>query len=141
MLSHIRLFATPWTVACQAPLSIGFSRQEYWSGLPFPSPGESSQPRDRTEVSRIASGFFTNWATRPTQSHIKFFSHHYYAHQTVLNVYWCVYCFLNKVTWTHNQDFFAFLKGWNDHIKNSILFQFFENLNIFIFHKIIFISG
>ena len=34
--------ATPWTVACQAPLSMGFSRQEYWSGLPFPSPGESS---------------------------------------------------------------------------------------------------
>ena len=30
---------TPWTVACQAPLSMGFSRQEYWSGLPFPSPG------------------------------------------------------------------------------------------------------
>ena len=34
------LFATPWTVACQAPLSMGFSRQEYWSGLPFPSPGD-----------------------------------------------------------------------------------------------------
>ena len=31
---------TPWTVACQAPLSLGFSRQEYWSGLPFPSPGD-----------------------------------------------------------------------------------------------------
>ena len=38
-LSHVRLFATPWTVAHQAPLSMGFSRQEYWSGLPFPSPG------------------------------------------------------------------------------------------------------
>ena len=37
-LSHVRLFATPWTVAHQAPLSMGFSRQEYWSGLPFPSP-------------------------------------------------------------------------------------------------------
>ena len=33
-------FATPWTVACQALLSMGFSRQEYWSGLPFPSPGD-----------------------------------------------------------------------------------------------------
>ena len=32
--------ATPWTIACQAPLSMGFSRQEYWNGLPFPSPGE-----------------------------------------------------------------------------------------------------
>ena len=37
-LSHVQLFTTPWTVACQAPLSMEFSRQEYWSGLPFPSP-------------------------------------------------------------------------------------------------------
>ena len=37
-LSHIQLLATPWTAAYQAPLSIGFSRQEYWSGVPFPSP-------------------------------------------------------------------------------------------------------
>ena len=36
--------ATPWTVACQAPRSMGFSRQEYWSGLPFPSPGDLSDP-------------------------------------------------------------------------------------------------
>ena len=36
--SHVRLFATPWTVAYQAPLSMGFSRQEYWSGVPLPSP-------------------------------------------------------------------------------------------------------
>ena len=38
-LSRIQLFATPWTVGHQAPLSMEFSRQEYWSGLPFPSPG------------------------------------------------------------------------------------------------------
>ena len=37
LLSRVRLFATPWTVACQAPLSIELPRQEYWSGLPFPS--------------------------------------------------------------------------------------------------------
>ena len=37
VLSHIRLFATPWTITCQAPLSMEFSRQEYWSGFPFPS--------------------------------------------------------------------------------------------------------
>ena len=43
-LSHVRLFMTPWTVACQAPLSMGFSRQEYWSGLPFPSPGDLPDP-------------------------------------------------------------------------------------------------
>ena len=39
-LSHVRLFATLWTVAHQAPLSMRFSKQEYWSGLPFPSPGD-----------------------------------------------------------------------------------------------------
>ena len=38
MFSHVQLFATPWTVACQAPLSMEFSRQEYWSGEPFPEP-------------------------------------------------------------------------------------------------------
>ena len=44
LLSLVRLFATPWTVAHQAPLSMGFSRQEYWSGLPFPSPGDLPNP-------------------------------------------------------------------------------------------------
>ena len=43
-LGHVWLFATPWTVACQAPPSMGFSRQEYWSGLPFPSPGDLPYP-------------------------------------------------------------------------------------------------
>ena len=43
-LSRIRLFATPWTLAYQAPPSMGFSRQEYWSGLPFPSPGDLPDP-------------------------------------------------------------------------------------------------
>ena len=43
-LSRVRLFATPWTVAYQDPQSMGFSRQEYWSGLPFPSPGDHPDP-------------------------------------------------------------------------------------------------
>ena len=43
-LSRVRLFETPWTVAYQAPPSMGFSRQEYWSGLPFPSPGDLPDP-------------------------------------------------------------------------------------------------
>ena len=44
LLSHVRLFATPWTIAYQAPPSMGFSRQEYWSGLSFPSPGHLPNP-------------------------------------------------------------------------------------------------
>ena len=43
-LSYGQLFVIPWTVACQAPLSMEFSRQEQWSGLPFPSPGDLSDP-------------------------------------------------------------------------------------------------
>ena len=43
-LSLVQLFATLWTVAYKAPLSMGFSRQEYWSGLPFPSPGDLPDP-------------------------------------------------------------------------------------------------
>ena len=42
--SHVRLFVTPWAVARQAPLSMGFLRQEYCSGLPFPSPGDLPDP-------------------------------------------------------------------------------------------------
>ena len=45
LVSHACLFATPWTVAHQAPLSIVFPRQEYWSGLPFPSSGDLPDPR------------------------------------------------------------------------------------------------
>ena len=95
-LSHVRLFTTPWTAASQAPPSMGFSKQEYWSGVPFSSPGDlpdpgieprspslqvdtlpakppgkpwSSQTRDQTQVSCIAGGFFTSWATREAHIH------------------------------------------------------------------------
>ena len=44
LLSHVQLFVTPWTIAHQVPLSMGFSRQEYWSGLPFPTPGDLPDP-------------------------------------------------------------------------------------------------
>ena len=60
--SHVQLFATPWTVALQAPLSMGFPRQEYWSGCAISFRG-SSWPRVQTWISCIAGGFFT-WATR-----------------------------------------------------------------------------
>ena len=44
LLIHVWLFATPWTLACQAPLSMGFPRQKYWSELPFPPPGDLLNP-------------------------------------------------------------------------------------------------
>ena len=59
-LSHVRLFATLWTIAYQASPSMGFSRQEYWSGLPFPSPrerlGVPKQEEERTRESEMDWG-------------------------------------------------------------------------------------
>ena len=63
MLSRVRLFAIPWTTARQAPLSMEFSRQEYWSGLPFPPPGALPDPgvEPKSLVSpALADGFFTS---------------------------------------------------------------------------------
>ena len=91
-LSCAWLLATPWTAAYQAPPSMGFSRQVYWSGLPLPSPWYiylvpeilqvrilewvaflfsrgSSQPRDQTQVSCTVDWFFTSWATREAQEY------------------------------------------------------------------------
>ena len=50
---------TPWTVACQAHLSMEFSRQEYWSGLPFPTPEDLPKPRIEPTSPALAGGFFT----------------------------------------------------------------------------------
>ena len=66
-LSRVPLIVTSWAVAHQVPLSMGFSRQEYWSGLPCSPPGESSQLRDWTRSLKspaLAAGYFTtsaNW--------------------------------------------------------------------------------
>ena len=58
-LSCVRLFATPQTVAYQAPRSMGFSRQEHWSGLPFSSPGDLSHPGMEPMCPALAGRFFT----------------------------------------------------------------------------------
>ena len=63
MLSHVQLFATPWTVTCQPPQSMAFSRQEYWSGLPVPAPGDLPDPRTERESPELAGGFFLTSAT------------------------------------------------------------------------------
>ena len=70
LLSCVRLFATPWTVALQAPLSMGFPRQEYWSGLPFPSPGDLSDPGIKSKSlapPALAGDFFTTVPPRKPQ--------------------------------------------------------------------------
>ena len=62
MLSHVQLFETPRTLDRQAPLSLGFSRQEYWSGMPFPPPGDLLDPEikpDSLMSPALAGWFFT----------------------------------------------------------------------------------
>ena len=59
LLSHVLLFVTPWTIAHQVPLSMGFSRQEYWSQLPFLSPGYLPNPGIEPMSPALAGGFFT----------------------------------------------------------------------------------
>ena len=66
MFNLVQLFLTPWTVACQAPLSMGFSKQDYWNGLPFPLPEDLPDPliEPTSLVSpEFADRFFTNCAT------------------------------------------------------------------------------
>ena len=59
LLTRIQLFVDPWTIADQAPLSLGFPRQEYWSGKPFPSPGHLPDPGMEPASPALAGRFFT----------------------------------------------------------------------------------
>ena len=73
MLSRVQLFAIPWTIACQAPLSTGFSRQEYWSGLSWPPPGDLPNPgiKPASLMSpALAGGFLTTSTTWEAQAFI-----------------------------------------------------------------------
>ena len=63
-LSHVQHFGTQWTVAHQAPLSMGFSRQEYWTGLSFPSPGDLPNPGIKPWSPALVGRFFMEGATK-----------------------------------------------------------------------------
>ena len=66
-LSRVGLFATPWTVAHQASLSMGILQAKILEWVAIPTSWGSSQPRDQTQVSRIVGGFFTVWVPREAQ--------------------------------------------------------------------------
>ena len=75
VISHVQLFVTPWTEAHQASLSMGFSRQEYWSGLPCPPPGDLPDPgfEPTSLMSQVPTGrFFITWEDypQPLQTHV-----------------------------------------------------------------------
>ena len=67
-LSHVRLSATPWTVARQAPLSIALPRQEHWSGLPFPFPGGLTDPGIKPTSPALQADSFYWWAPEEAPS-------------------------------------------------------------------------
>ena len=96
-------FVTPWTVACQAPLSVGFSRQEYWSELPSPSPGDLPNPGIKLNpVSCIAGRFFTNSATREA------IHTHTYIHAQIYTIY--IFITLGAaLIWCYSHTSFLFL--------------------------------
>ena len=77
MVSHVQLFVTPWTVVCQAPLSTGLPRQEYWSELPFPPPGDLPDPwiKPMSLASPLMGGFFTPSATYSVSVSVQSLSH------------------------------------------------------------------
>ena len=109
MLSHVRLFETAWTVAHQASMPMEFSRQEYWSKLPFPSPGNLSHPEIKLvslESPALAGECFTSWAHAEAQYHfeyslsnrsqrlIVFYAHFKHRHLVSSRVLNCPYLYL-----------------------------------------------
>ena len=91
VLSHFNrvwFFATPWTVACQAPLSMGFSRQEYWRRLPSPPPGDLPNPRIKP-VSQLL-----HWQTGSLRPSATWEAHHTHIYFNLLISFSCIQCLL-----------------------------------------------
>ena len=84
-LSHVQLFEIPWTVAYKAPLSMGFSRKEYWSGLPFPSPGDLPDPGIKPGSSTLQADAL------PSEPPGKPHSHGYCSYKINFEIMWA-YC-------------------------------------------------
>ena len=74
--SHVQIFVTPWAVVCQAPLSMGFSRQEYWSGLPCPPPGDLPDPGINPHLLHCRQILY-QWATREALLWHRYYSNPY----------------------------------------------------------------
>ena len=89
-LSSVQLFATPWTVAYQAPPSMGFSRQEYWSGVPLPSPGCTSINTKTTQM-------------QPKETHC-----HPFWNTPMISFTWS-FCTFQGVDWRHGEYFLMYI--------------------------------
>ena len=130
-LSRVRLFATPWTAACQAPLSMGFSRQEYWSGFPFPSPGDLPDPgiEPTCPVSRaLASGFFT---TAPPGKHTDIY--HIFIHSSGIDCFCVLSMWIKGTSIFMNYSFvWIYSQEWNAGSYAATLFLGFWGTSMLI---------
>ena len=106
-LSHVWLFVTPWTVAYQTPLSMGFSRQEYWSGLPFSSPGDLPQAGIKPPSPALEGGFLTTEPPRKSLSLLFFVKLEEWALPLLTKNHW------NIIFWTRTNAR-ALVSLWRD---------------------------
>ena len=140
LLSHVWLFAILWTVAYQTPLSIGFPRQEYWSGLPFPPPGDlpDSGPRDQTCISvppalKADALQLNHWRSPSLRLYslaIGFFHIH-----NAFQMWSCsgvpVLCFLSLLTVSHRMAVLTFiLIPVDGHLSLQFLVMMMRNLHV-----------
>ena len=113
---------TPWTVACQAPMSMGILQATILEWVAMPSSRESSQPRDQIQVSHIAGGFFTIWATRA--AHKKQIFAYIYIH---IPLCICVLLFYPMLPWNRCYNFY-FIRNWDfewvSDLPNAIQMKF-----------------
>ena len=117
MLSCVWLFETPWTVALQALPSMAFSRREFWSGLPFPSPGHLHNPGIEPVPSELASGFATEPTGKPTRSNPRA----QVKYESVIRCWSCALRFVENVTSTRlicSQKFICVCQ-WGPFISNE----------------------
>ena len=149
VLNHVELFVTPWTVVHQAPWSMGFPRQEYWSGLPFPSPGDLPDPGIEPMSPALAGRFFTTSATWEAQegTYCPVISSsmncpfivftHFSFRNLVLFLLVCIFCAFKIMT----------LKYLNKHLFSQFIFGFsfsieisthtYENFKFYVVNQLI----
>ena len=119
-LSCVRLLGTPWTAAYQAPLSMGFSRQEYWSGVPLPSPHESKvmfkilqarlQQYMNWELPDVEAGFWKGRGTRDQIANMHWIIEK--AREFPKNIYFCFFDYSNAFDCADHNKLWKFLKRW-----------------------------
>ena len=115
-------FATPSTVAHQAPLSKGSSRQEYWSGLPFSFPGDLPDPGVKSTSPALAGGFFTRKPSRKCKMQIKMtMKYHFTSTKIALVKSQTIIC-VNKVAQEVGQSFIPSENSFLITLKNSLVF-------------------